>query len=197
MRSGLGSIGCPEPSFWSCENSTARKRPTLVEILKRVTALSQWEKLLPPPGRSQWDVWILSFPWLDLKVAASWRKKKVMSMNEWQLVGMSRYFLEGEVPVELERTVRESGHSAKPGVKLLPRHDQLPPLLFQVHFSSPTSSRRRAAAAWVVLLGRAVFYSLCAGCSARFLAISFHLNSLTVPDSSFFSCLDFWNVVAF
>ena len=44
----------------------------------------------------------------DLKVAVSWRKKKMaMSMNEWQLVGLSRYYFEGEVLVKLERTVRE------------------------------------------------------------------------------------------
>ena len=37
-------------------------------------------------------------------------KKKAMSMNEWQLVGLSRYSFEGEVLVDLERTVRGSGH---------------------------------------------------------------------------------------
>ena len=58
--------------------------------------------------------------------------------------------------MELVRTVRESEHSRNLRDKLLARHDQLPPLLFQVHFSSPASSRDRAAAAWVVVLGSAV-----------------------------------------
>ena len=55
--------------------------------------LSLWERCLPPRGRSLCDVWILSFPSVDLKVAVSWRKKrkKAMSMNEWQLFGLSRY----------------------------------------------------------------------------------------------------------
>ena len=47
-------------------------------------------------------------------------KKKAMSMNEWQVVGLSRYSFEGEVLVEVERTFGKSGHSGKLGVKLLP-----------------------------------------------------------------------------
>ena len=51
---------------------------------------------------------------------SSWRKKQnAMSMNEWQLVGLSRHSFEGKVLMELERTVRESGHSGKLCVKLL------------------------------------------------------------------------------
>ena len=52
-----------------------------------------------------WDVWVLSFPSVDLKVAR--RKKKVMSVIERQLVGLSR-------------SVRGSEHFAEHGVNLLP-----------------------------------------------------------------------------
>ena len=69
------------------------------------------------------------------------------------------------------------------GVKLLPLDMTCcPPLLFQGHPSSPTSSRRRAAAALVVELGRAVFYSFSAGCYARLAAASL---SLPLSFSSF------------
>ena len=67
-----------------------------------------------------WDVWVLSFPSVDLKVAVSWwRKKKEMSVIVWQLVGLSR-------------SVRGSEHFAEHGVKLLPL-DKL--------VASPTLSR--------------------------------------------------------
>ena len=61
-------------------------------------------------------------------------------------------------------------------------------LLFQGHPWSPTSSRRRAAAAWVVELERAVFYSFSAGCSAR-LAAAFLSLPLLFSSFPFLSLL--------
>ena len=67
---------------------------------------------------------------------------------------------------------------AKLGVKFLPLDMTccpLPPLLFQGHPSSPTRSRRRAAAARLVELQHVVFNSFSAGCSARLAAASLSL----------------------
>ena len=134
VGSGLGPFGCPEPSCW--ENSTAGRRRSLVEVLKGLEKRDchfSDGKASSASRQIFWDVWIPSFPSVDLKVAVSWRKnKKAMSMNEWQLAGLSTA-----------------------------RHDQVPPLLLKVHLASPTSSRCGAAASWVVAWKCGIVFILC------------------------------------
>ena len=61
----------------------------------------------------------------------------------------------------------------------------LPLLLFEGHTSSPTSSRRRVAAAWVVELERAVFHGLSAGFGCgRVLERSLSLSAFVSPSFS-------------
>ena len=80
--SGPGPFGCPEPFCLlyglgrpQQQEGDARWSMSYAGP-KSGTAISLWERRLPPPGRSPWEVWIRSFPSVDLKVAVSWRKKR-------------------------------------------------------------------------------------------------------------------------
>ena len=90
-------------------------------------------------------------------------------MIEWQRVGLFRYFLEGEVLVELERTVCES---ATPGVELLPLAMTSCLLyLFKVTLRVQHDSER-------LLHGWKCGVLFGAGCSARFVVFFLHLAFL-------------------
>ena len=99
-------------------------------------------------------------------------------MIEWQRVGLFRYFLEGEVLVELERTVCES---ATPGVELLPLAMTSCLLyLFKVTLRVQHDAER-------LLHGWKCGVLFGAGCSARFVVFFSPPSLSCFLDSSFFS----------
>ena len=116
VQSRLSGLGRPQQQESDACWSMSYSGP------KSGTAISLWERRLPPPGRSPWEVWTLSFSSVDLKVAVWWRKKEkkgnVDERGSW--LASPGIPLKERCSWSWKQLVREPWHSGKLGVKLLP-----------------------------------------------------------------------------